>query len=131
MKVVIAGSVAGGAVAVHICRPEAAACGMEMQETKGYCGRYCGRGQLLAMLGGRFGLSRRRDIPGRMKSRTFRYGFWLLFFAMFFLALWNTCLMFAGLQDLRQVVTLLRTFKLPWQWACHDTLFLVYAKNCS
>ena len=27
MKVVIAGSVAGGAVAVHICRPEAAACG--------------------------------------------------------------------------------------------------------
>ena len=88
-----------------------------MQETKGYCGRYCGRGQLLAMLGGRFGLSRRRDIPGRMKSRTFRYGFWLLFFA--------------GLQDLRQVVTLLRTFKLPWQWACHDTLFLVYAKNCS
>ena len=69
-----------------------------MQETKGYCGRYCGRGQLLAMLGGRFGLSRRRDIPGRMKSRTFRYGFWLLFFAMFFLALWNTCLMFAGLQ---------------------------------
>ena len=102
-----------------------------MQETKGYCGRYCGRGQLLAMLGGRFGLSRRRDIPGRMKSRTFRYGFWLLFFAMFLLALWNTCLMFAGLQDLRQVVTLLRTFKLPWQWACHDTLFLVYAKNCS
>ena len=58
-----------------------------MQETKGYCGRYCGRGQLLAMLGGRFGLSRRWDIPGRMKSRTFRYGFWLLFFAMFFLAL--------------------------------------------
>ena len=94
-----------------------------MQETKGYCGRYCGRGQLLAMLGGRFGLSRRRDIPGRMKSRTFRYGFWLLFFAMFFLALWNTCLMFAGLQDLRQVVTLLRTFKLPWQWAYHGTQF--------
>ena len=83
------------------------------------------------MLGGRFGLSRRRDIPGWMKSRAFRYGFLVFFFAMFFLALWNTCLMFAGLQDLRQVVTLLRTFKLPWQWACHDTLFLVYAKNCS
>ena len=29
MKVVIAGSVAGGPVAVHICRPEAAACGMD------------------------------------------------------------------------------------------------------
>ena len=31
MKVVIAGSVAGGAVAVHICRPEAAACGMDKE----------------------------------------------------------------------------------------------------
>ena len=28
--------------------------------TKGYCNRYCGRGQLLATLGGRFGLSRQK-----------------------------------------------------------------------
>lgn len=35
----------------------------------------CGRGQLLGLLGGRFGLSRKRDIPGWMKSRWFRYGF--------------------------------------------------------
>ena len=26
--------------------------------TKGYCNRYCGRGQLFGILGGRFGLSR-------------------------------------------------------------------------
>ena len=26
--------------------------------TKGYCNRYCGRGQLFGLLGGRFGLSR-------------------------------------------------------------------------
>ena len=77
------------------------------QGTKGYCNRYCGRGQLFALLGGRFGLSRRRDIPGWMKSRAFRYG-WLVF---------------AGAQDLRQVVTLLWTFKLPWHWAYHGTLF--------
>lgn len=42
--------------------------------TKGYCNRYCGRGQLFNLLGGRFGLSRRRDIPGWMKSRIFRCG---------------------------------------------------------
>ena len=31
--------------------------------TKGYCNRYCGRGQLFSLLGGRFGLSRKKDIP--------------------------------------------------------------------
>ena len=30
---------------------------------KGYCNRSCGRGQLFSLLGGRFGLSRRADIP--------------------------------------------------------------------
>ena len=42
--------------------------------TKGYCNRYCGRGQLFGLLGGRFGLSKKRDVPGWMKSRPFRYG---------------------------------------------------------
>ena len=83
---------------------------------KAYCNRYCGRGQLFALLGGRFGLSRRRDVPRWMKSRAFRYGFLVFFFVMFFLMLWNTYLVFAGAQDLRQVVTLLWTFKLPWHW---------------
>lgn len=81
--------------------------------TKGYCNRYCGRGQLFALLGGRFGLSRRRDIPRWMKSKPFRYGFLVFFFAMFFLMLWNTYLVFAGARDLGQAVTLLWTFKLP------------------
>ena len=31
--------------------------------TKGYCNRYCGRGQLFGLLGGTFGLSRKTDIP--------------------------------------------------------------------
>ena len=83
--------------------------------TKGYCNRYCGRGQLFSLLGGRFGLSRRRDIPGWMKSKAFRYGFLVFFFAMFFLMLWNTYLVFAGAQDLGQAVTLLWTFRLPWR----------------
>ena len=84
--------------------------------TKGYCNRYCGRGQLFALLGGRFGLSRRRDIPRWMKSKPFRYGFLVFFFAMFFLMLWNTYLVFAGARDLGQAV------KLPWHWAYHGTL---------
>ena len=45
------------------------------------------------------------------------------FFLMFFQILWNTYLVFAGARDLRQVVTLLWTFKLPWNWAYHGTLF--------
>ena len=48
-----------------------------------YCNRYCDRGQFLALLGGRLGLSRRRDIPRWMRSRGFRYGFLIFFFVMF------------------------------------------------
>lgn len=91
--------------------------------TKGYCNRYCGRGQLFGLLGGRFGLSRKRDIPKWMKSRYFRYGFLAFFLTMFLLMLWNTYLVFAGEQELRQIVKLLWTFKLPWHWAYHGTRF--------
>ena len=91
--------------------------------TKRYCSHYCGRGQLLSLFGGRFGLSRKKDIPNWMKSKTFRYGFLTFFFAMFFLMLWNTYLVFVGAQDLKQAVTLLWTFKLPWNWAYHGTIF--------
>ena len=94
-----------------------------VQGTKGYCNRYCGRGQLFGLLGGRFGLSRKKDIPRWMKSKWFRYGFLIFFFIMFFQMLWNTYLVFAGVQDLRQAVTLLWTFKLPWHWAYHGPLF--------
>ena len=89
---------------------------------KGYCNRYCGRGQLFSLLGGRFGLSRRKDIPGWMKSKGFRYGFLAFFMTMFVSMLWNTWLVFAGAESLKQVVTLLWTFKLPWHWAHHGTL---------
>ena len=51
---------------------------------KAYCNRYCGRGQLFSVLGGRFGLSRKKDIPKWMKSAWFRYGFLIFFFIMFF-----------------------------------------------
>ena len=87
---------------------------------KAYCNRYCGRGQLFSLLGGRFGLSRKHDMPKWMRSPWFRYGFLIFFLAMFGVMIWNTYLVFAGLQELKQVVTLLWTFKLPWQWACPE-----------
>ena len=91
--------------------------------SKAFCNKYCDRGQLLALLGGRFGLSRRKDIPNWMKSKAFRYGFLIFFFVMFFLMLWNTYLVFAGATSLKQVVTLLWTFNVPWNWAYHGDLF--------
>lgn len=91
--------------------------------TKGYCNRYCGRGQLLSLLGGRLGLSRKRDMPRWMRSRAFRYGFLAFFLTMFLVMLWNTYLVFSASQDLKQAVTLLWTFKLPWHWAYRGSLF--------
>lgn len=90
--------------------------------SKGYCNRYCGRGQLFGIVGGSLGLSRKKDIPKWLRSKGFRYGFLIFFFLMFFLMLWNTYLVFAGVTNLKQVVTLLWTFKLPWHWAYHASI---------
>lgn len=90
---------------------------------KAYCNRYCGRGQLFYLLGGRFGLSRKKDIPKFIRSKWFRYGFLIFFLTMFMIMLWNTYLVFANTRELSQVVTLLWTFKLPWHWAYNGTLF--------
>lgn len=90
---------------------------------KAYCNKYCGRGQLFSLAGGKFGLSRKKDIPKWMRSKYFRYGFLIFFFVMFFLMLWNTYLVFDGTEDLKMAVTLLWTLKVPWHWAYHGTLF--------
>jgi len=84
---------------------------------KAYCNRYCGRGQLFALLGGRLGLSHWRNIPAWLRSKGFRYGFLLFFMLMFGNMLHTTWLVFSGTENLKQVVTLLWTFKLPWHWA--------------
>ncbi len=86
--------------------------------SKAFCNRYCDRGQFFALLGGRFGLSRKKDMPGWLKSKGFRYGFLIFFFIMFFQMLWNTYLVFAG-ATLKQAVKLFWTFKVPWHWAYH------------
>lgn len=90
---------------------------------KAFCNRFCDRSQLFDLLGGRFGLSRRRDMPKWLRSRAFRYLFLAFFLTMFMVMLWNTYLVFAGAGDLRQVVTLFWTFQVPWEFAYHGTLF--------
>lgn len=84
---------------------------------KAYCNTYCGRGQLFSLLGNRFGFSRKKDAPAFMRSKGFRRGFLVFFMIMFAQMLWSTWLVFSGAGNLRQVVTLFWTFRLPWQWA--------------
>ena len=84
---------------------------------KGFCNRYCDRGQLLRALGSQKGFSRRKDVPDWMKSKTFRYGFLVFFLVMFMNMLFTTYQVFAGASELRQVVTLFWTIPVPWAWA--------------
>ena len=84
--------------------------------SKAYCNRYCGRGQLLEILGRKFKLSRNVPPPKFLRSPWFRYGFLLFFLTMFSLMLYSTYRVFTG-APLSQTVTLLWVFKLPWQWA--------------
>lgn len=83
---------------------------------KTYCNRFCGRGQLFGLLGGRFRLSKGVVPPAFLRSSLFRYGFLTFFMIMFFLMLFNTYRVFTG-APLQETVTLLWMFKLPWQWA--------------
>lgn len=86
---------------------------------KVYCNRYCGRGQLFWILGEKLKLSRGKDIPKFLKSKWFRYSFLAFFMAMFGNMIFSTYLVFHGANELKEFVTLLWTFKLPWHWAYH------------
>ncbi|MCR1849125.1 4Fe-4S binding protein [Paeniclostridium sordellii] len=79
-----------------------------------YCNKYCGRGQLLELMGNKLKLSRYRDIPKFLKSKYFRYGFLTFFMTMFILMLFNTYLVFNGTNELKEFIKILWTFKLPW-----------------
>jgi len=83
---------------------------------KAYCNKYCGRGQMLSLLGGRVGLSRKVAPPKFLRSIWFRYGFLIFFMTMFGLMVATTVQAFMG-NPLREAVPLLWIFRLPWQWA--------------
>lgn len=82
---------------------------------KAYCNKYCGRGQLFELLGGRSGMSKKKAPPKFLSSKWFRYGFLTFFMAMFGMMLYSTYLVFSG-STLKQAVTLMWVFKLPWDW---------------
>ena len=81
-----------------------------------YCNTYCGRGQLLDLMGNKLKLSRKKDIPYFLKTKWFRYGFLTFFMTMFLVMIFNTYLVFSGANELNQVIKLLWSFKLPWNW---------------
>ncbi len=87
---------------------------------KTYCNKYCGRGQLLNLLGSKYKLSRNKPMPKLLKSYLFRYGFLTFFMTMFMLMLFNTYLVLIGASNLKEVITLLWTFKVPWHWVNTD-----------
>lgn len=82
---------------------------------KAYCNKYCGRGQLFELLGGQFGLSRKKAPPKFLRSNWFRFDFLIFFMTMFGLMIYSTYLVFVG-ATLKEVITLLWVFKLPWNW---------------
>ena len=56
-------------------------------------------------------------MPEWLHSKWFRYSFLTFFMLMFLNMLHVTYLVFAGVQDLQQIVTLLWSIHLPWKWA--------------
>lgn len=85
--------------------------------SKVYCNKYCGRSQLFNLLGTKFKLSRGKESPAWMYSKAFRYGFLIFFLTMFCNMLRSTYFVFSGARDMKEVITLFWTFKVPWEWA--------------
>ncbi|MEG0295718.1 MAG: 4Fe-4S binding protein [Clostridium sp.] len=84
--------------------------------SKAYCNKYCGRGQLFELLGTKFKLSRNKPIPKFLKTKYFRYGFLIFFLTMFINMLFTTFLVFQNTATLKEVITILWTFKMPWNF---------------
>lgn len=84
------------------------------KKDKAYCNIYCGRGQLLEIIGSKF--SRNKPIPNFLKTKWFRYGFLAFFLIMFFNMLTTTYLVFNGTNSLKEFLTLMWTFKVPWRF---------------
>ena len=89
---------------------------------KMFCNNYCGRGQLLRLIGNKVKFFGSRPTPRWMASPQFRYGFMTFFLLMFGNMLYQTWLVAGGVQDVGQFVRLLWTFDIPWQWAYSSNL---------
>ncbi|WP_147615320.1 4Fe-4S binding protein [Treponema pectinovorum] len=83
---------------------------------KYFCNNFCGRGQLLNLLGTKLKFSRNKATPKWMRSKIFRYGFLAFFMTMFLNMLFQTYLVASGARGLKEVIKLFWTFKVPWGW---------------
>ena len=83
---------------------------------KHFCNRYCGRGQLFAKLGGSCKCLRNKPTPKWLSSKWFRYGFLVFFLTMFGVMIFNTYLVAAGAESLKEAIKLFWTFRVPWGW---------------
>ncbi|MDD3369074.1 MAG: 4Fe-4S binding protein [Lachnospiraceae bacterium] len=84
---------------------------------KFFCNHLCGRGQLFTKIGNDLKCSRNKKAPYFLASKWFRYGFLIFFLTMFGNMVFQTYLVAAGAANLREVVKLFWTFKVPWDWA--------------
>ena len=57
-----------------------------------------------------------KKVPDWLRSKWFRYGFLAFFMTMFISMLVTTFMVFSGTDTLHEVITVLWTFKLPWNW---------------
>ena len=84
---------------------------------KYFCNHLCGRGQLINKLGCDLKCSRNKPTPRWMSSKWFRYGFLIFFLAMFANMLFQTWLVAAGAESLREAIKLFWTIRVPWGWS--------------
>ena len=84
---------------------------------KWFCNNICGRAQLFVFLSRKCGCSRQKIAPKWLSSNWFRNGFLIFFLTMFGSIIHQSYLVFSGAAGLRQAVSLLWTFQVPWGWA--------------
>ena len=83
---------------------------------KHFCNHYCGRGQLFSKIGGTCKCSRNKPTPKCLSSKWFRYGFLVFFLTMFGIMIFNTYLVAAGAETLKEAIKLFWMFRVPWGW---------------
>ena len=86
-----------------------------------FCNHFCGKGLLFNLLGKDLKLSKNRKPPLFLSSTWFRYGFLMFFMTMFVLMLITTFKVFLGEKELKEIVTILWNFKIPWGFAYKNT----------
>lgn len=88
-----------------------------------YCNKYCDRSKLLNLVGKDLKLSKYKDMPNFLRSKTFRYAFFIFFMFMFFNMLFFTFLVFKGEKNFSSFITLFWSFKIPWKINLNNSSF--------